>query len=275
MTELELQQYLLREYPQENARCEWKEFKNLKNSFCGDERNDVISYVSAIANMEGGYSFHAVALVWEKQSGDRFCQRLRASAEAQFLHYQHVCAGLGQREDRVAEGVDDGVHLPVAESFAVGFRWPEVYARSVGDVRGLRRPRRLLPVPVLEPVAHMARQLARPVGVDVVVYRLLADVHAALAQDSGYLRGRPLLLRDHTLDLQPQDDALAVVAAHDVTPSLCLGLRYCPHIFPVSLLVAGHFAADRALGNSDFGGDAGNAPSPFYSKINFVPLCLN
>ena len=55
MTELELQQYLLCEYPQENIWCEWKEFKNLKNSFCGDERNDVISYVSAIANMEGGY----------------------------------------------------------------------------------------------------------------------------------------------------------------------------------------------------------------------------
>lgn len=44
MTELELQQYLLREYPQENARCEWKEVKNLKNSFCGDEKDDVISY---------------------------------------------------------------------------------------------------------------------------------------------------------------------------------------------------------------------------------------
>lgn len=27
----------------------------LKNSFCGDETDDVISYVSAIANMEGGY----------------------------------------------------------------------------------------------------------------------------------------------------------------------------------------------------------------------------
>ena len=52
MLELELQQYLQREYPQENARCEWKEFKNLKNSFCGDEKDDVISYVSAIANME-------------------------------------------------------------------------------------------------------------------------------------------------------------------------------------------------------------------------------
>lgn len=34
MLELELQQYLRREYPQENARCEWKEFKTLKNSFC-------------------------------------------------------------------------------------------------------------------------------------------------------------------------------------------------------------------------------------------------
>ena len=49
------QQYLLREYPQENARCEWKEFKNLKNSFCGDEKDDVISYVSSVANMEGGF----------------------------------------------------------------------------------------------------------------------------------------------------------------------------------------------------------------------------
>ena len=55
MLEQELQQYLLRKYPQENARCEWKEFKNLKNSFCGNEKDDVISYVSAIANMEGGH----------------------------------------------------------------------------------------------------------------------------------------------------------------------------------------------------------------------------
>lgn len=55
MTSKELQQYLLREFPQENARCEWKEMKNLKNSFAGDEKDDVISYVSAIANMEGGY----------------------------------------------------------------------------------------------------------------------------------------------------------------------------------------------------------------------------
>ena len=52
MLEQELQQYLLRKYPQENARCEWKEYKNLKNSFCGDEKDDVIFYVSSIANIE-------------------------------------------------------------------------------------------------------------------------------------------------------------------------------------------------------------------------------
>ena len=55
MTSQELQQYRLREFPQENARCEWKEMKNLKNLFAGDEKNDVISYVAAIANMEGGH----------------------------------------------------------------------------------------------------------------------------------------------------------------------------------------------------------------------------
>lgn len=33
MFEVELQQYFLIEYPQENARGEWKDFKELKNSF--------------------------------------------------------------------------------------------------------------------------------------------------------------------------------------------------------------------------------------------------
>ncbi len=58
MTQFELQQYLLCEYPQENARCEWKEFKNLKNSFCRDEKDGVISYVSGIANMWVACNWH-------------------------------------------------------------------------------------------------------------------------------------------------------------------------------------------------------------------------
>ena len=38
MLEFNLQQYLLREYPLENARCEWKEFKNQKNSFYNNKK---------------------------------------------------------------------------------------------------------------------------------------------------------------------------------------------------------------------------------------------
>lgn len=55
MTELELQQYLIKRYPKEDEACEWKEFKCLKNDFNGHEKDDIISYVSAIANMEGGH----------------------------------------------------------------------------------------------------------------------------------------------------------------------------------------------------------------------------
>lgn len=54
MTENELKEFLLRSYPIEDEKCDWKEMKNLKNSFYGHEGEDVMSYVSGIANMEGG-----------------------------------------------------------------------------------------------------------------------------------------------------------------------------------------------------------------------------
>lgn len=37
MTEQELQQYLIEQYPKEDEGCEWKEFKNLKNDFSGHD----------------------------------------------------------------------------------------------------------------------------------------------------------------------------------------------------------------------------------------------
>lgn len=55
MTEQELRVFLLKNYPEENARCEWKEFTNLKHQFNGKPKDDIISYVSAISNMEGGH----------------------------------------------------------------------------------------------------------------------------------------------------------------------------------------------------------------------------
>lgn len=61
MTEQELRQYLQSKYSAENEACEWKEFKSLKNEFCGKEKDDVISYVSALSNMEGGHLVIGVA----------------------------------------------------------------------------------------------------------------------------------------------------------------------------------------------------------------------
>ena len=55
MTEPELREFLIQNFPKEDINCEWKEMKNLKNSFNGHEGEDVMSYVSAIANMEGGH----------------------------------------------------------------------------------------------------------------------------------------------------------------------------------------------------------------------------
>ena len=54
MTEKELHNYLIINYPIENEKCEWKDFKSLKNSVAGNQGNDVISYISAISNMQGG-----------------------------------------------------------------------------------------------------------------------------------------------------------------------------------------------------------------------------
>ena len=54
MTAAQLQAWLKQNYPVENERHEWKEWRSLKHHVSGKERNDVISYVSALANMEGG-----------------------------------------------------------------------------------------------------------------------------------------------------------------------------------------------------------------------------
>lgn len=54
MTEKELQNLLKTDYPRENEKCEWKEFKSLKSAVSGRAGDDIISYISAIANMQGG-----------------------------------------------------------------------------------------------------------------------------------------------------------------------------------------------------------------------------
>ena len=54
MNAKELQQLLLDRYPVENERHEWKQWNSLKSSVSGRKGDDLISYVSALANMDGG-----------------------------------------------------------------------------------------------------------------------------------------------------------------------------------------------------------------------------
>lgn len=55
MNQSTLEQFLRSHYPKETAACEWKEFKNLTHAVSGRKGDDIASYVSAIANMEGGH----------------------------------------------------------------------------------------------------------------------------------------------------------------------------------------------------------------------------
>ena len=107
MTSQQLQQYLLHEYPQEDARCEWKEFKNLKNSFCGDEKNDVISYVSAIANMEGGYLVVGVLDKTLEIVGTNIYNYDRQKA---ILRLTERCANLSSEGLDIDEYITDDTH---------------------------------------------------------------------------------------------------------------------------------------------------------------------
>ena len=134
MLELELQQYLLREYPQENARCEWKEFKNLKNSFCGNEKDDVISYVSAIANMEGG---HLVIGVHDKTLEIVGTDTYNYDRQKAILRLTERCVNLSTEGLDIDEFITDDTnrkvwvihipkHLPKRPVFAHNKAWQRI-----------------------------------------------------------------------------------------------------------------------------------------------------
>ena len=53
-TASELQHWLRAHYPKENERHEWKEWRSLKGNITGHSGEDLSSYISALANMDGG-----------------------------------------------------------------------------------------------------------------------------------------------------------------------------------------------------------------------------
>lgn len=134
MQESELQEYLLRNYPQENARCEWKEFKNLKNSFCGNEKDDVISYVSAIANMEGG---HLVIGVHDKTLEIVGTDTYNYDRQKAILRLTERCVNLSTEGLDIDEFITDDTnrkiwvihipkHLPKRPVFAHNKAWQRI-----------------------------------------------------------------------------------------------------------------------------------------------------
>ena len=54
MTAKELQAFIKSRFPKEDERVEWKEWGSLKSNISGRKGEDLVSYVSALANMEGG-----------------------------------------------------------------------------------------------------------------------------------------------------------------------------------------------------------------------------
>lgn len=54
MTALEVQAWLRARFTKEDTRCEWKEWTSLKQNISGRKGEDLVSYISALANMDGG-----------------------------------------------------------------------------------------------------------------------------------------------------------------------------------------------------------------------------
>lgn len=54
MTAKELQAWLKNRFPKEDEHHEWKEWRSLKSNVSGRKGEDLVSYVSALSNMEGG-----------------------------------------------------------------------------------------------------------------------------------------------------------------------------------------------------------------------------
>ena len=98
------------QYPKEDEGCEWKEFKNLKNDFSGHEKDDVISYVSALANMEGG---HLVVGVEDKTLRIVGTDTYNYTTQQATLRLTNLCANLSSERLDIEEFITEDTHKTV------------------------------------------------------------------------------------------------------------------------------------------------------------------
>ena len=156
MTARELQAWLRAGFPKENERYEWKEWRSLKSNISGRKGEDLVSYVSALANMDGG------CIVIGVQDGT-----LAVTGIQDFAHYTAdnvvhrvlgKTPGLPSMGLRVQElrASDTGavvwlVHVPRHAPRELVFAHDQAWQRDGDSLTGLREDRRR--AILLEPLA--------------------------------------------------------------------------------------------------------------------------
>ena len=157
MDEKTLREHLKSLYPKEDEACDWKEFKNLKNAMGSHKGEDIESYVSAIANMDGGHLVIGVKdktldIVGIRDFGDHTLDNIRPRLAGR-------CAHLNSEKLKVEEFITDDtqkivwvIHIPRHEPRcpvnAHGHPW-----QRLGDSLIQMRTERLHAI-LSEPLGH-------------------------------------------------------------------------------------------------------------------------
>ena len=147
MTARELQAWLRAEFPKENERYEWKEWRSLKSNISGRKGEDLVSYVSALANMDGG------CIVIGVQDGTLAVTGIQEFADYTADNVVHrvlgKTPGLPSMGLRVQElrASDTGavvwlVHVPRHAPRELVFAHDQAWQRDGDSLTGLREDRR-------------------------------------------------------------------------------------------------------------------------------------
>ena len=156
MTARELQAWLRAGFPKENERYEWKEWRSLKSNISGRKGEDLVSYVSALANMDGG------CIVIGVQDGTLAVTGIQEFADYTVENVVHrvlgKTPGLPSMGLRVQElrASDTGavvwlVHVPRHAPRELVFAHDQAWQRDGDSLTGLREDRRR--AILLEPLA--------------------------------------------------------------------------------------------------------------------------
>ena len=156
MTARELQAWLRARFPKEDERHEWKEWRSLKQNISGRKGEDLASYISALANMDGG------CIVIGVQDGTLAVTGIQDFADYTADNVVHRVLGktpglpsMGLRVQELRAG-DTGavvwlVHVPRHAPRELVFAHDQAWQRDGDSLTGLREDRRR--AILLEPLA--------------------------------------------------------------------------------------------------------------------------